>query len=803
MKSQIKAVVSGVLIFLGTACSDRQPLPTAADAPVEVAPGVTALRWSNSATWPGKTVPAAGSIAVIPAGTTVLMDVSPPALEGLDVSGTLIFDRQDLALTADWITVRGRLEIGSESRPFTHRATITLTGTDVTENISGTGTKMIAVLGGILEIHGEPRNSWMRLGATAVKGATQIQLEKPSDWRAGDRIVLASSDFDPFQAEEVIVRSISGATVTIEQPLKFSHWGEMQNVAGTPLDERAEVGLLTRNVRIQGDESSAATGFGGHVIIMVGSTAHIESAEFYRMGQRGIVARYPIHWHMASHVAGHYVRNNSIWKTFNRCVTIHGSHDATVANNVCYDHLGHGYFLEDGIETKNIVAGNLGLATRIPAAADRILGSDSRASTFWITNPDNTYTGNVAAGSQGMGFWIALPEHPTGFSTDASIWPRRTPLGLFSDNRAHSNRDVALNVDNGPKPDGNTETTTYSPRAIPGATSAAVVADFRNFTAYKHNGRAVWLRTNGALLTGALLSDNLIGATFASSETFLRNATIIGESANNAVLPGNSTFPIRGFEFYDGRVGADGVTFVNFVPNARRQASAFGFNRSNGFNVSTGNFASGVQLVSANSVYLEDPKPDKDGDKNAVILDRDGSITGVGGSYVVSNAPLLYTPVCTRRPDWNSYVCGNRFIGLSLQSTSGENLAPFVATRDDGASGTLVGTPGNPRSANMSVIPGRSYRFQFSSGTPAKIQVTARTAIAGDRIGLVMSYPAVPLLVIRDGNNSAPLAAATTLAEMQSSDGAKYYFDAATGTINVQLFVRSGRDNSSLLIGPR
>ena len=35
-----------------------------------------------------------------------------------------------------------------------------------------------------------------------------------------------------------------------------------------------------------------------------------------------------------------------------------------VSGNVCYDHLGHGYFLEDSVEQNNVINGNLGLGTR-------------------------------------------------------------------------------------------------------------------------------------------------------------------------------------------------------------------------------------------------------------------------------------------------------------------------------------------------------------------------------------------------------------------------------------------------------
>ena len=77
------------------------------------------------------------------------------------------------------------------------------------------------------------------------------------------------------------------------------------------------------------------------------------------------MARYPMHWHMMGPVDGQYFARSSVWKSFNRCVTVHGTNNARVEGNVCYDHLGHGYFLEDGGETGNLLAGNLGLGTHV------------------------------------------------------------------------------------------------------------------------------------------------------------------------------------------------------------------------------------------------------------------------------------------------------------------------------------------------------------------------------------------------------------------------------------------------------
>ncbi|HSB55743.1 MAG TPA: G8 domain-containing protein, partial [Gemmatimonadales bacterium] len=408
-------------------------------------PTGAAKAWSDPATWPSGAVPVQGDSVVIPEGTTVRLDVSPPALQSLTVRGSLVFANTDLSLTSGWVVVIGALQVGTENSPYTHRAVITLTGTGAANNPSvyGMGNKVLGVSGRI-ELHGQTRKGWTRLSQTAAAGATTIELVTNPGWKAGDRLVLASSDYSPDKTDEAVVASVSGRTLTLSAPLKYEHYGDVVTVSGVTVDERAEVGLLSRNITIQGDTGSTP-GYGGHIIILGGATAHIEGVELFQMGQRGQLARYPMHWHMAGDVSGHYFRNNSVWRTFNRCVTVHGSDNSVVQDNVCYDHTGHGYFMEDGAETGNLIEGNLGISSRVPSGTDRLLGSDSRPATFWITNPDNTIRGNVAAGSKGFGFWCAFPASPTGLSVGQPDLPRTTPLREFSANIAHSNNSGGLN----------------------------------------------------------------------------------------------------------------------------------------------------------------------------------------------------------------------------------------------------------------------------------------------------------------------------------------------------------------------
>ena len=81
----------------------------------------------------------------MPAGKDVVLDVSPPALGGLTIDGKLSFaNNADLELTTEWIMVHGELEIGTEARPHTRKATITLTDNVKDEDIGGMGGAMTA-----------------------------------------------------------------------------------------------------------------------------------------------------------------------------------------------------------------------------------------------------------------------------------------------------------------------------------------------------------------------------------------------------------------------------------------------------------------------------------------------------------------------------------------------------------------------------------------------------------------------------------------------------------------------------------
>src|SRR5580704_8662603 len=152
----------------------------------------SAKRWSDSATWPDKKVPAKDAVVTIEKDMNVVLDVSPPPLRSLTINGKLSFaDNKDLELSTEWVMVHGELEIGTEARPHTRKATITLTENVKDDDMSGIGgtndrsDRGIMLMGGTLNLHGNRTNSWTKLSRTAEAGSNSIEVLNAAEWRSG------------------------------------------------------------------------------------------------------------------------------------------------------------------------------------------------------------------------------------------------------------------------------------------------------------------------------------------------------------------------------------------------------------------------------------------------------------------------------------------------------------------------------------------------------------------------------------------------------------------------------------------
>ena len=90
-------------------------------------------RWSSIWTWGGLGTPLEGEFIVITPGMTILLDTDTPVLKFLLINGgTLMFDEENpnIELQAEYILIAGggSLQIGTEEKPYTSKATITMHG---------------------------------------------------------------------------------------------------------------------------------------------------------------------------------------------------------------------------------------------------------------------------------------------------------------------------------------------------------------------------------------------------------------------------------------------------------------------------------------------------------------------------------------------------------------------------------------------------------------------------------------------------------------------------------------------------
>lgn len=142
---------------------------------------------------------------------------------------------------------------------------------------------------------------------------------------------------------------------------------------------------------------------------------------------------------------------------------------------------------------------NLGALTKPPVGWNNEAGlirpeeNDHFPSTFWITNPQNDFIDNVAAGSRSTGIWfnLMLRGPSAAFEINQGSNPKTNPQGKFEGNVAHSNGFRA-------------GITTYDSGylAPPGTT-------WKNIKSYKNSEGGLFQHgTSNIIMEGGLLADN-------------------------------------------------------------------------------------------------------------------------------------------------------------------------------------------------------------------------------------------------------------------------------------------------------
>lgn len=697
--------------------------------------------WSSTATW-GGAVPTAADHVSIPELACVSMDGTCLAAS-VQLYGMAFANPAGATLTSKWVMVSGsgsRFQVGTPSVPFLNGFTLSLVGDTSSVNIMGGGTKfLMAMNGGRIEMHGRPTNgaglpklSWTKLAAmTKVSGSTTdwaVTLAEPTGWENGDSVAIARSTwvkgYEPWTpgTEVGVITQVTSSTAFVvtmpvgSQPTYHSSMAPttVVNPGQTEswvVDERAEVGLLTHNVRIEGVVDANSVAFGGHVMIMncpmcvTPGFARFSFVELANMGQKSLqlpidyaLGRYPLHWHMQiGNGAGQYVRSSSIHNSFNRAVTIHGSHGVEVADNVMYDQEGHAVFFEDGVEQNNRILRNLVMVTRPPASGAQLLSHDNAfdqpqnrsPASFWISHPNNEFVGNVAVDSPGTGYWFALHRAPTGKSASpewsgffTGIDATHAPLGAFRDNVSHSCKsglDVNDSIDDSGTPTNPLDDVLATNVAwVPGS------ATIDRFVSYG-NGTGVYAGTGNdqVLFDRNVLVDNEWSVQFACAFTVQRSLLVENSKRLNATSrifqPSHPSFAGHAHVVYDGPsrivdshlIGFDGTT----SPDATAVSSVFGANQRHtnhgmaGITRAVGD--PGLKVLFDDFAGMTEPATPLVGESymtdsrhwGIVVLNLDASLGGPSTHpSLVSNHPMLHLTNGASTPDVQFPVGANAWL---------------------------------------------------------------------------------------------------------------------------------------------
>lgn len=672
--------------------------------------------WSDLETWSGEYLPKDGDSIVIPKGQTLIVNIDKsPELYALIIYGKLVFvPEEDTThhryFDASYIFVQegAVLEIGTEQNRYTSKLTITMHGTRESPQIPIYGNKGIFVRHGTLDLHGTERDhTWVDLGETVLPGGNQITLNTTVDWQVGEEIVIAPTDYEADHAEQFTIEAIEtvdGASViTLDKNCQYKHYSGSVEYTGTnaygtktkTMTMRAEVALLSRSVVYKGaDDDSAEAQYGAHIMLhskgdesLIG---RISYTEFFQVGQAFQLGRYPIHFHMIGTVHNSYIRGNAIHHTYNRACTLHGVHYLTLEKNVAFQTMGHTFFIEDAIETKNVLKDNLAIKTK---ASWSLLNTDQTPGSFWITNGDNMFLGNHAAGSDRYGFWFDLQPHPTGPSTDLTICPQYAELGEFTGNVAHSNGKYGLRIFHRMIPSDNpcAANDVVRGRGLqPDPVHInAIETHIRDFTGYKNKESGLIVEEIGAVrfhdikiadsqLANVELTKTQAGPWLTSeSESYtLNDALLIGFSDNGEAIQ----YDVEKYRGIKGsmheNMRAKDVLFVNFD-----YVSTWGA-------IGTCSHCEGPDTDSSGRTYFfknlfftnTTQKVKFDIPFKEIIYDEDGTLVNSTHRWVVRDFVHLEIPECERNLDmFDGFVCSD---SIKIRRIVFHHANPGAATKN-------------------------------------------------------------------------------------------------------------------------
>lgn len=326
-----------------------------------------------------------------------------------------------------------------------------------------TGNKIL-VNTNLVEMHGIQRTSAARLQASVFNGDTTATVEAGLDWVAGEKIYFAPTNhqFTHSEYKTIVSYDSSNGALTIDTPFEFYHFGADANhqLDYDNLDQRGEVRLLTRNVKVVGfddgdqwgcnilsmdrveadlTERLATTKFDSIEVAQCSQQNTFKAAIRFentggnvsrrRLASRSLQDEAPV----SSYVKNSVVHNSQAWSLYianSNNILIQGS-DFIGAKAVGVNLKSIRECVIDGIFVGDVTS-------RVNEAGDKFVDKEACVAycSYFEPNPcqDNKVINSIAAGCPYTGF--TAPGHTCGDDTDEK----------FRNNVAHSSDRTGAHI---------------------------------------------------------------------------------------------------------------------------------------------------------------------------------------------------------------------------------------------------------------------------------------------------------------------------------------------------------------------
>jgi hypothetical protein len=391
MKNIIAAVMITMLFAFGNCIfAQHEEIPNYVETPDTVS--VRDGNWFDTRTWSNGIPNSSSDVIifhdVIIQSTSAEVEKFPLGnvvyANDMNIEGKLSFATYDeLTLHVRTLTVRGtgELNIGTENNPVTGSVEIIFADEEIDTDFDPLqfGHGLLSIQHSSIIIYGKEKTPFLELAQNVSSGSDALELANvPINWQVGDKLWLPDTsgvgEEGFIESEYCLIESINGTTITLQEPLQFSHEG---------IDDfLPHVANLTRNVVLRSENKD---GTRAHVMSHHRVNVDINNAAFVDLGRTtsdqldsthlgshgeilhlgtNQIGRYSYHMH---HVYGMEKPNSQYQWQFKGNVidggkhwglTIHDTHYGIAQNNVIIDVDGAGIAFEDASETENVVEGN-------------------------------------------------------------------------------------------------------------------------------------------------------------------------------------------------------------------------------------------------------------------------------------------------------------------------------------------------------------------------------------------------------------------------------------------------------------